>query len=243
MAAVKARFDKDVSRSTIYGAFKEAGVKFASNIAVMEPVLQQHYCRARVMTHIWLFLPFSANVLNLSIDQKALYKANCDRAKGKDIMLMSERARWGVTSKGSGYDTLCSLALFSIWQLPFKSLETETAARVGFAEWLDILKTDFGWTADEYAERTSCAAAFGFVAAGKELNVEDCQPESSARNQSAVDKFCTFFAEYTFCPPSPVSPPPSPQLRPQPAPSLFGNESTHTPQEQVSYYLLLTTYF
>ena len=51
-------------------------------------------------------LPYGANSVILSIDQKALYKANCDRAKGKDMQIMSERARWGVTNKGSGYDTL-----------------------------------------------------------------------------------------------------------------------------------------
>ena len=216
MVAVKARFGEDVSRSTIYGAFKTAGIQFASNIGVMEPVLQQHYCRARVMLYTWLFLPWSANMIILSIDQKALYKANCDRAKGKDIQIMSERARWAVTNKGSGFDTLCSLALFSIWLLPCKALETEKAAREGFAEWLAILESEFGWTEDEFAERTSCAAAFGFVAAGKELNKPgDCEPESSARNQGAVDKFSTLFAEYTFGPPQLGAlppPPPPPQL-------------------------------
>ena len=204
MAAVKARFNVNVSRSTIYGAFKVANIQFASNIGLMEPVLQQHYCRARVMMYTWLFLPWAANVMILSIDQKALYKANCDRAKGKDMQIMSERARWGVTNKGSGYDTLCSLALFSIWLLPTKALQIETVARPGFAEWLKVIARDFSWIEDEYGERESCAAAFGYVAAGKELKAEkgDCEPETSARNQGSVDKFCTFFSEYTFGPPS-----------------------------------------
>ena len=66
--------------------------------------------------------------------------------------------------------------------------------------------------ATEGEEYTFSLAKPGFKEAemaGKELKAEDCQPESSARNQGAVDKFCTLFAPYTFGPPSPESPPPS----------------------------------
>ena len=217
-AAVKAKYDSNISASAVYGAFKKAGIKFASNIGLMKPVLQQHFCRARVMAFMWMFLAFSANSMILSIDQKALCKAQCDRAKGKDIQIMSERARWGVTNKGAGYDTLCSLALFSIWLLPIKALSTEVAAREGFGDWLDVLKESCGWTEAEYGERTGCAAAFGYVAAGKELKPEDCKPETSARNQEAVEKFSTMFLEYCLGPPKPSPAPPTPSPA-APAPS------------------------
>ena len=195
-----ARFGAAPSRSTTYGAFAAAGIKFAKNVAEMAPVLQQHYCRARVLLYWWFFMLFSAWALVLSIDQKALYKANCDKQKGHDIQVMSERVRWAVTDKSASYDTLCSIALFSIWLLPCKSLSLEIAARVGLGAFIEKMKTAIGWTEDNFGERGGCAAAFGYVAAGKDLNPEDCEPETSARNQGAVDKFCTLFAEFCLGP-------------------------------------------
>ena len=106
--ACLARWGRTPSRSTTYAAFASAGIKFAQNVPEMALVLQQHYCRARVLLYTWIFLLFAAHSIILSMDQKALYKANCDRAKGMDLMLMSERSRWSVTDKGAGYDTLCS---------------------------------------------------------------------------------------------------------------------------------------
>jgi hypothetical protein len=194
--ACLARWGSAPSRSTTYAAFASAGIKFAQNVAEMAPVLQQHYCRARVLLYIWLFLLFSAWSIVLSMDQKALYKANCDKQKGWDIQIMSERARWAVTDKSAGYDTLCSLALFSIWLLPSKELSLEIAARSGLDAFISRMSTAIGWSCDEYGERDGVAAAFGYVAAGKDLDAEDCEPETSARNQGAVDKFCTLFAEY-----------------------------------------------
>ena len=181
--ACLARWGSPPSRSTTYAAFKSAGIKFAQNIAEMAPVLQQHYCRARVLLYTWLFLAFAAWSITLSIDQKALYKANCDRAKGWDIQVMSERARWSVTDKGAGYDTLCSIALFSIWLLPSKPLPLEAAARSGLGTFLSRMSSAIGWSPSEYGERDGVAAAFGYVAAGKELDAKDCEPETSARNQ------------------------------------------------------------
>ena len=198
--ACLARWGRAPSRSTTHGSFAAACIKFAQNVAEMAPVLQQHYCRARVLFYTWVFLVFSAWSIILSMDQKALYKANCDRSKGYDIQVMSERARWAVTDKGAGYDTLCSIALFSIWQLPWKSLSLESAARSGLGSFISCMKMAIGWTDELYGERPGVAAAFGYVAAGKELNAEDCEPETSARNQGAVDKHCTLFAEYCMGP-------------------------------------------
>lgn len=196
-AAVIARFGRDVSRTTVYNCFVEAGIKFAGNVPEMALVLHQHYCRARVLLYVWFFLCFSAWSIVLSIDQKALYKANCDRHKGKEIQIMSERARWAVTDKGAGYDTLCSLALFSIWLLPWRALSVEMAARVGLSAFMAKMVTAFGYDSEEvYGERDGCAAAYGYIAAVKGLNSDECEPESSARNQGAVDKFCTEFHEF-----------------------------------------------
>jgi hypothetical protein len=198
--ACLARWGRTPSRSTTYAAFASAGIKFAQNVPEMALVLQQHYCRARVLLYTWIFLLFAAHSIILSMDQKALYKANCDRAKGMDLMLMSERSRWSVTDKGAGYDTLCSLALFSIWLLPSKALSLEVAARTGLQTFISRMETAIGWKSEMYGERDGCAAAFGYIAAGKELEAEDCEPEASARNQGAVDKFVTLFAEYCHGP-------------------------------------------
>lgn len=155
----------------------------------------------QVLTYTWFFLLFAPFTIVLSIDQKALYKVNTDKHKGREYQIMSERARWATVDKGQGWDTICSLALFSVWLLPWLSFAVEAASRSGLQEFADQMKTAAGWNADEHSgERSSMAAALGYVNGGAGIPEEKLEPETATRNMGAVDKFCSLFPEFCVTP-------------------------------------------
>ena len=113
---------------------------------------------------------------------------------------MSERSRWATVDKGQGWDTLCSLALFSIWLLPWLPFPVEAASRSGFQRFSEQMR-EAGWDRSLHSgERSSVAAALGYVNGGTGIPEELLQPETAARNMSAVNKFCSYFDEYCLTP-------------------------------------------